>query len=432
MKEKFIKSIIILLIGGFLTKILGMIIKISMSRLMGLEGLSVYMLILPTFSLFIALAQFGFPTALSKLIAEDSKNNKRLLFSIVPISFLINTILIIIIILVAPYLSNNLLHDNRTLYGIYAIGLVIPFTTLSNICRSYFFGKQKMLPHVISNIVEDITRLALIIFFVPFFVNKGIKYAVCFAILINVISELASTIILMLFLPKNLKIRKSDLTPSKIYIKDSLEISIPTTTGRLIGSIGYFLEPIILTSTLIYAGYSNNFIITEYGIISGYVFPLLLLPSFFTLAISQALLPTVTKLYYSNNIKAVKRKIKQALYFSLVIGIVVTIVLMIEPHFFLKLIYNTTKGSKYLQVLAPFFLLQYIQSPLAFSLDAIGGSKDNMKSTLYGTIVRCLSLFLLSLLRIGIWSLIISICLSIIVTTLYSMHKVKVHLSKKI
>lgn len=428
MKEKFIISTIILLIGGLLTKLLGMIIKIFMSRLMGVEGLGVYMLILPTFSLFIALAQFGLPTALSKLIAEDSKNNKRLFFSLIPISLIINILLIILILFIAPVLANNLLHDERCLYGIYAIGLVIPFTTLSSICRSYFFGKQKMLPHVISNVSEDIIRLLLIIGGVPFFIEKGIKYAVCYVILINVISELVSTLILIFFLPKNIKIRKEDLTPSRIYIKDSLDISIPTTAGRLIGSIGYFLEPIILTSALLLVGYSNHFIVSEYGVISGYVLPLLLLPSFFTLAISQALLPTVTKLYYRHDIKGVRRKIKQAIFFSLLIGIPTTLILTIEPKYFLKLVYNTTKGASYMMVLAPFCLFQYIQAPISFSLDAIGKSKDNMKATLYGTIVRCFSLFLLAFLRIGVWCLILSTCIHILVITFYNIKKIKKYL----
>ena len=39
--------------------------------------------------------------------------------------------------------------------------------------------------------------------------------------------------------------------------------------------------------------YNNNFITTEYGIINGYVYALLLLPSFFTMAISNALLPSL-------------------------------------------------------------------------------------------------------------------------------------------
>ena len=78
MKNKFIKSTIILLIGGLLTKVLGMLIKIVMARLIGTKGLGMYMLILPTFSLFISLSQFGIPVALSKLISEDTRNNKKL------------------------------------------------------------------------------------------------------------------------------------------------------------------------------------------------------------------------------------------------------------------------------------------------------------------------------------------------------------------
>ena len=39
MKEKFMKSVVILLVGGMLTKVLGMLIKIIMSRLIGTEGL---------------------------------------------------------------------------------------------------------------------------------------------------------------------------------------------------------------------------------------------------------------------------------------------------------------------------------------------------------------------------------------------------------
>lgn len=128
MKEKFIKSVLILLIGGLLTKVLGMLIKIIMSRLIGTEGLGLYMLVLPTFSLFIGLGQFGLPTALSKLIAEKRKNNLRLFFSILPITFIINLILIISIILIAPTLANTLLHDSRCYCLLLSIFLLTAIT----------------------------------------------------------------------------------------------------------------------------------------------------------------------------------------------------------------------------------------------------------------------------------------------------------------
>ena len=429
MKEKFIKSIFILLIGGLLTKVLGMIIKIVMSRLIGTEGLGLYMMVLPTFSLFIGLGQFGLPTALSKLIAEKKKNNIKLFFSILPISIIINIILIITILLIAPVLSKNLLHDPRCYLPILAIAVVIPFTSLSSICRSYFFGKERMAPHVISNLVEDIVRLSLMIIGIPFFLPKRLEYAVCFIILSNTISEFASIVILLIFLPKKVQIKKNDLIPKKDYMKESLSIGIPNTTGRLIGSIGYFLEPILLTTTLLAIGYSNKYITTEYGILSGYAMPLLLLPSFFTMAISQALLPVVSREYARGNYDSVKRKIKQAIYYSLLIGIPVTIFFIFLPEIPLRFIYHTTEGTNYIRFLAPICLFQYIQSPLSSSLDAMGKSKDGMTATLLGQIVRLTFLVLLSLLKIGLWGLIIAISLNVLVVTFYSIKKVRYHLT---
>ena len=358
MKEKFIKSTIVLLLGGFLTKVLGMIIKIIMSRLIGTEGLGLYMLILPTFSLFIGISQLGMPVALAKLIAEEKRNNKRLFFSVVPVILLVNVLLIILIILLAPVLSNNLLHNKDTYYGIMAIALVIPFTSISSICRSYFFGKERMGPHVISNLVEDVVRLGLMIIGIPFVIDKGLQYAVCYIILSNIISEAASIIILFLFLPKKLVIKRNDLKPDKSYISECLSIGIPNTTGRLVGSFGYFLEPIILSLVLLSVGYDNSFITREYGILSGYVMPLVLLPSFFTLAISQALLPVVSRDYSNGMIKSIQKKIRLAVFFSLVIGIPATILFVIKPGFFLRLIYHTSEGISYMRIIAPVCLLQ--------------------------------------------------------------------------
>ena len=429
MKEKFINSVIVLLIGGLLTKLLGMFIKIMMSRLIGTEGLGLYMMVLPTFSLFIGIGQFGLPTALSKLVAEKRKNNIKLFFSILPISLFINLLLIITIIIIAPVLANNLLHNPRCYLPILAIAVVIPFTSLSSICRSYFFGKEKMVPHVVSNLLEDIVRLTLMIIGIPFFLPKGLEYAVCYIILSNVISEGVSILVLFLFLPKKIQLKKEDLIPKKDYMKESLSIGIPNTTGRLLGSIGYFLEPILLTTTLLSLGYSSKFITTEYGILSGYVMPLLLLPSFFTMAISQALLPVVSREYTRGNYTFVTKKIKQAILYSLAIGIPVTIFFIIFPEFPLKLIYHTKEGISYMRFLAPVCLFQYIQSPLSSCLDAMGKSRDAMIATTIGVVIRSIFLVLLSLLNIGIWGLIIAISLNVFAVTFYSLKKVRSYLT---
>lgn len=427
-KESFIKSTIILIIGGFLTKILGMIIKIIMSRLMGSEGIGLYMLVLPTFSLLIGICQFGIPTALSKLIAEDSKNNKKLLFSLLPISLIINIIIISFVILIAPTLAFNFLHEKRALLPIFAILVVLPLTSTSSILRSYFFGKQMMLPHVVSNVLEDIIRLILVTIGIPIFINKGLEVAVTFVILTNIISELSSILILFFFLPKNLTIKKKDLTFNKSYAKEAMNISIPSTASRLVGSIGYFLEPIILTSTLTYCGYSSNFIVTEYGIISGFVLPLILLPSFFTLAISQALLPVISKATSSKEYSYARKKIKQGIFISLLIGVPASLALALFPEFFLKIIYNTKEGASYMRFLAPICILQYIQAPLSASLDAMGLTKLGLKATVIGTLIRTILLLLFSLLKIGMWGLILSTSINVVFTTFYNLYQVKTSL----
>ena len=78
MKEKFIKSTIILTIGGFLTKILSMFIRILMTRVIGIDGIGLYMLVMPTFNLLITLSSLSMPLAISKIVSEDNRNNKRL------------------------------------------------------------------------------------------------------------------------------------------------------------------------------------------------------------------------------------------------------------------------------------------------------------------------------------------------------------------
>jgi stage V sporulation protein B len=429
-KNKFVKSTLILMLGGAITKILGMIIKIVTNRLIGVEGLGVYMLITPTFMLLIAIAQLGFPIAISKLVAEEKNNNKNLVFSSLPISLTINIIIMIILLFSSSYISNNLLHDKRTLYAIRSIGFVLPFISISSILRGYFFGKQRMFPHIISNVTEDAVRLITIIIGVPIALKKGIESAVSFIVLSNIVSELSSILVLFFFLPKNFKITKEDISPNKKNIKDILNISIPTTGSRLIGNIGYFLEPIILTFFLLKTGYANTYIVKEYGILNGYVMPMLLLPSFFTLAISQALIPIVSKSYSDNNIIYVKKKIKQSILFSSLIGIPATIIFILIPEIPLELIYNTTSGSTYMKYMAPICLLYYFQAPLSSSLQAMGKAKDSLKGTIIGVSVKLIILAIGCNLKIGLWGLVISTCANIIVVTIYDLRRVKKYLKR--
>ena len=76
MKNKFIKSTIFLIMGGAITKVMALFIKIILTRNIGDKGIGLYMLIMPTFNLFITLATLSLPTSISKVVAEG-RSGKR-------------------------------------------------------------------------------------------------------------------------------------------------------------------------------------------------------------------------------------------------------------------------------------------------------------------------------------------------------------------
>lgn len=425
MKSKFIKSTIILIIGGLITKLLGMFIKVVLTRTVTENGIGLYMLILPTFNLFITLCTLGLSPAISKLISERKRKSKKIILSIIPIIIIYNLILILILFLIAPILSKYLLQNTDTYYPLVAIGLTLPFICISSIIKGYFFGKERMFPHTLSNIIEQLTRLALTYFYIPNLLDFGLNIAIVGVVLINIISEFVSIIVLLLFLPKNEIVNKEDFKMDKVILKDVLNISIPSTGSRLIGSLVYFFEPIILTFCLKYSGYTSEFITTEYGIINGYVYPLLLMPSFFTLAISNALLPVISNSYANGKKSYAKSKLKQAIFFSLLIGIPCTLIFIFIPNIPLKLIYNTNLGLKYITFIAPFFLLHYIQAPLTSCMQAMGKAKEAMYGTLVGSLIKTTLLIILSFMKIGLWGLVISSISNIIYVTIQHCYYVK-------
>ena len=153
MKNKFIKSTIILILGGCLTKILAMIIRIFLTRSIGENGTILYMAILPTFNLFITLSTLSLSTGISKLISERTSSKKTIL-SIIPISMIYNFILMFILIIISPFIANNLLQNKDTYYPIMAISFTLPFICLSNILKGYFFGKENMFEIYIANFMN--------------------------------------------------------------------------------------------------------------------------------------------------------------------------------------------------------------------------------------------------------------------------------------
>ena len=423
--NKFIKSTLILILGGFITKVLGFLIRIIYTRIVGEEAISLYTIITPTYSLIITIAASFLPIAISKLVSENTKNNQKLLFNSFLLIMLIDIILISIIILFGKYIAYHLLKEKRTLYLIYAMAITIPFVSASSLFKGYFFGKQKMYPNVISNVIEQIIRVFLIIFVIPILAKRNIILSVAGLILFNIITEIISCLVFISFLPRKAKLKKDNLKLSFSYLKDILKISIPLTSSRLIGNIGFFFEPILLTNILLIKGFSNQYILSSYGIYNAYTISLLTIPNFFIMAISSAIIPEISRFYAKRNFKMIRKRFKEAIYMALFLGISFSLFILVFRSNLLQILYKTTKGNEYIKILGPIFVLFYLEGPLTSTLQAIGKSNETFKISTIGIIIKLSLMSLLAFLKLGIYSLIIAEIINIFIVVILSSLKVK-------
>lgn len=424
-KNEFFLGTFILLTGGFLSKFLGFILRIIITRQIGTEGIGLYSLIMPTFGLFITIATFSYPVAISKIISIRGKSSKKAIFSIIPISLILNLFTLIVIFLISKPLASIFLKDTRLYMPLLSIGFTLPFIGLSSIIKGYYWGKQRMGVYILSNITEQIVRIIILVILIPKLINISLVLTVSVIILVNILSETSSIIVMLLGLPKGITISKEDIRPSKEYIKDIMSITVPSTSSKIVGSIAHFLEPIVLINVLSWMGYTNDYIVTEYGIVNGYSLALLLVPQFFTMSISTSLIPELSKNFAIKDISKCKKRLYQITGLSLAIGAFSTGIIFAIPEYLLKLIYNTTLGVNYIKVLAPFFLLYFINTPLANALQALDMSKDEMQITLTTSFIKLFLLLVLSLLKIGMYSLVLSTIITLIISTYLHIKKVR-------
>ena len=193
-------------------------------------------------------------------------------------------------------------------------------------------------------------------------------------------------------------ITKDDIKLDYQEAKEILSISIPSVAGRLLGNVGFFLEPILLTNVLLYMKLPISYITQEYAVYNTYAIGTLLFPSFFISAICNALLPEISYNFEHNDIKQVKKRIKQSLFFSLLIGVCCTMLIFVFKKSILDILYNTNKGINYIKILAPFFILFYLESPLSTILIGMNKVKQCTIISTTGIILKVSTLILYPML----------------------------------
>ncbi|MEW9053748.1 MAG: stage V sporulation protein B [Neobacillus sp.] len=404
--SKFLKGTLILLIAGFITRILGFINRIVIARSIGEEGVGLYMMAYPTFILVVTLVQMGLPVAISKNIAEaQAKGNhsevKKILVVSLAITITLSLIFTPALILLAPWLSTTLFTDPRTYYPLIAIAPVVPIIAVSSVLRGYFQGRQNMRPSAVSQILEQLIRITLIAVLTQTFLPYGVEYAAAAAMVAAVIGEIVSLIYLMTTfkLKKRFRLRKNFFQfvhSGKKTFKELMEIALPTLGSRMIGSISWFFEPIVVSHSLALAGVAAVAATKQYGALTGFAMPLLLLPSFVTYSLATSLVPAISEANSQNNKQLIEHRLQQALRFAFLTGGLSVIILYVLADPLMQLMYGSTKGAYFIRIMAPFFLFYYYQGPLQAVLQALNLARAAMINSFIGAIVKTAVIFLLA------------------------------------
>ena len=423
-KNRSITFILSLLGFGFIGKLLSMIARILIVRSIGVEAMSIYSLVNPMMLLLITLTQLGLPTAIATLISKHPERTKNIFITGLILSIFISTSQMILTIFSGDIISNIIIKNSQSKLTIFGLALLIPLVSLSSLLKGYFIGINRVEITTISSIFEEVGRIIFYLLFIEFFIQKGVEYASFGAMLGVCIGEISQTIYLVfqseLKLYRKFKyLYHTEEYANKCDSKNILSISLPITFGRLIGSLTYFLEPIIFTSILLKLGDSISYITIEYGVLSSYVLPLLLMPGFFSYSLSNYLIPSMNIYIKKEDYTSAYKIFNKVLLILLIIGAFATSCFLIFPKQILTLLYGNNIGFEMVQYLAIPISIFYFESPLLSTMHVLNLTKKTTFITLSSCIIRLISLFILTP-KYKIYGVSISMILSILTTLLMS------------
>ncbi|GGH39721.1 putative polysaccharide biosynthesis protein [Paenibacillus segetis] len=180
--SKLLKGAAVLSIAAIFTKLLGMLQKIPMQNIGGDIVFGIYNTVYPFYTILIMLATAGFPTAISRFVAErhaaGEEAGKR---EVIRMASLVMTILgvggCLLMYFGAPFIS-RLIGSNQLIPALKSSAPALLFVPLSAALRGYFQGLQDMMPTAVSQVTEQVVRVAVMIILLLYLSGLGSTDAV--------------------------------------------------------------------------------------------------------------------------------------------------------------------------------------------------------------------------------------------------------------
>ena len=347
-KNSFINGAMITTIGIIISKILGIIYVVPFHNIIGDDGGALYGYAYTVYLMFMSLASAGIPLAISKIVSEYQTlgyyNAKKRVFVLGKrISLVLGLLSFFVIFLFAPILSKFVIggvdggHSiSDVTYVIRVISFAVLIVPLLSIYRGYFEGHRFMSPPSISQVIEQITRVLIIVFgsflSIKFF-HTSLKISVGIALFGATIGALFSYF--YLFIKKYVNRKKFNEKPrkvnepivtDKVIIKKILMYSIPFIAIDFFKSLYGYIDMITVVKGLVNtAKYTAKDAEIIYSILSTWAAKFNMIILSISTGIIVSLIPNLTESIIKNNTYEIQKRITKALSILLYLTVPMTL-----------------------------------------------------------------------------------------------------------
>ena len=331
-KNSLLTGALILSVGSFLAKIFSAIYRIVITRVLGGEGIGLYQLIFPFYSLCVVFATAGLPMAVSKVVSKHKENKKFVLKKCLFYASILSLILTLILIVSAKGLATLQGHSNLSLCYI-ILAPTIMLVGASSVLKGYFQGSHNFYPSAIAEIGEQFAKMIVGLVLSLVFIKISLFAAIIGAIVGIVVSEFVSLFVLLVQLKKNKVVERK---ANNVSIKELIKDIFPITLTNIILPISTFIDSILVVN-LLSLNFSNNMSVFLYGLESGAVSSLVSIPTLFSFALASVILPNITHTKHDFN---KTQKISMAIKVVLIITIPCVICFSLVPQRLIGFLYH--------------------------------------------------------------------------------------------
>ncbi|MGN0414993.1 MAG: oligosaccharide flippase family protein [Agathobacter sp.] len=424
-KNPLITGTLFMSAAGVISRLIGFFYRIFLSRTIGAEGLGIYQLIAPVFSICFALTASSIQTAISKFVGDsigscntgecgERRGRAYLIIGLV-LSCVLSLITGFVVYHYADFIAERFLGEARCAPLLVLLTYSLLPACIHSCINGYYYGKKRALVPSICQLMEQVVRVGGVYIIYLVTQEKGIPLTPVHAVAGLVMGEFAGLFTCLLafsFEPKPEKNTVDTLHQSSgPMFRMFLGMVIPLTLNRLTVSVCNSLENLLIPKKLMAFGYSNSDALSIYGVLTGMAFSIILFPNVLTNSLSVLLLPSVSEAQGQKNLEKIADTIKKATLLGLLLGLCFTILFLLTGRFIGSHIFHNALAGVFIRRLSFLCPLMYITGLLSSILQGLG----HAGRVLYVNLLACLMrigmiLFLVPVYGIGayLWGMLFS------------------------